>query len=549
MRHALGFAGFVLACVSCTLLVDTDALTGGGGARDAGSSGASSSGAVPDASVVTNAEYDLAIEPATLSLDRPGASGEVLVSIDRHGSFTGTVTVVLAENRAGLQAASLVLDGTRSAGTLVVTSALDARIGTTTLDVVGASGASGELRATRPLSVHIGRAAGTLDTDFGSGGVALLAVGAGNTHAYNIAVQPDGKPVLSGYCRPGTHDFFAARLNVNGSLDTSFAGGALAVDIVGKDDYGTGVALLPDGRVFLSGSALRGTKVDLALVRLGANGLLDPTFGPESNGKVVHTASTLSDSGERMFLVGDKILVSGGHFFASRFDAKGTIDTTYGTGGTVQATVGTIQDSSFAAVLQEDGKLVVGGATTIAQTDASIDRDWALTRFTAEGKVDPTFGKAGVVRVRIGSGKDELSGIALQADGKLVVAGSDPTRAIVARLLGDGSLDPTFGKDGYVYLPSPKGNAFSGSLLVTGSKIVVTGSRADGGNFDVFVARLDERGALDPSFGTGGMMIAPVGAKDDDAYGITEAPNGFLYVTGDYNTGARVDAFLLRVWP
>src|SRR5439155_1317723 len=134
-------------------------------------------------------------------------------------------------------------------------------------------------------------------------------------------------------------------------------------------------------------------------------------------------------------------------FALVRYNTNGTLDATFGTGGKVTTAVGTSDDAAYALAIQADGKLVAAGAT-----DDGSNYDFALVRYNANGSPDTTFGTGGKVTTAIGTRDDVASAVAVQADGKLVAAGDTGDGGnnyfALARYNANGTLDATFGTGG-----------------------------------------------------------------------------------------------------
>ncbi|HQH86392.1 MAG TPA: tandem-95 repeat protein, partial [Anaerolineaceae bacterium] len=188
--------------------------------------------------------------------------------------------------------------------------------------------------------------------------------------AHAVAVQADGKIVAAGYTENGsTYDFALARYNSDGSLDTTFSGdGLLTTDFGSDSDYACAVALQADGKIVAAGSADNGSNTDFALARYNPDGSLDITF-------------------------------SG--------DGKLTND--FGSG----------YDHAQAVAVQADGKIVAAGYASNGSND-----DFALARYNPDGSLDTTFSGDGLLTTAFGSGNDGADAVAVQADGKIVAAGS-----------------------------------------------------------------------------------------------------------------------------
>jgi uncharacterized delta-60 repeat protein len=200
----------------------------------------------------------------------------------------------------------------------------------------------------------------------------------------------------------------------------------------------------------------------------------------------------------------------------------GALDPSFGTGGSVVTTINGYQDlRTSALVAQPDAKLVVGG-TANPSGSAGIS-DFALARYTADGRLDSQFGQGGLAVTNFGArGAGVLSALVRQPDGKLVAAGSllpasDPVQFLIVRYRVDGSLDPTFGQAGAATVqPGSSSRAFSialrpdGKIVVAGVATVGSGSNSDD---QVALAQLRPDGTPDPSFGSGGATTTPIGEE------------------------------------
>jgi len=340
---------------------------------------------------------------------------------------------------------------------------------------------------------------GTLDTTFGSNGSVGNVVGPTNFGAeiLDLAMQADGRIVAAGTARGSSlstlaYDFAAARLNADGSRDPTFNGGnALQVDWVGAPDRAARVLLQPDGRIVLAGQATTvyvpatGSQDSaMALVRLNADGSLDPTFG--SGGRAV-TSFGLLEAGQAAALQADgKIVIAGrvadnladSQFGVARFNIDGTPDTSFGGAGQVR--YNELADAT-ALALQPDGRLVLA----LAHRESG-NTGFGVVRLNADGSADTTFGAAGLARLEIGPGVDAPLGLALQADGRIVVVGSALNTAtsydfVVARLLPTGAADPGFGTGGIHSLDLFRGRDGAHDVLVQpDGKLLVSGSAGNG---------------------------------------------------------------------
>jgi uncharacterized delta-60 repeat protein len=274
---------------------------------------------------------------------------------------------------------------------------------------------------------------GTLDPTFGIGGKVTSDLPGSKAEAAAVVLQADGKLVAAGNTVTGDtsdFDFALARYNPNGTLDLTFGTtGKVTTDIAGGSfDRAAALALQPDGKLVAAGNTVTGANSDFALARYDTNGALDTTYG--AAGKVTTDIAGRSNLASALAVQPDGKLVAAGSaladnldFALARYNSNGTLDTTFGTGGTVTTDIADGPDRAAALILQPDGKLVAAGdAETGGSTDAPV-RYFALARYNPNGTPDPAFGTDGKVTTDIAEGFAEAEALVLQPDGKLVAAG------------------------------------------------------------------------------------------------------------------------------
>src|SRR5581483_9634764 len=272
------------------------------------------------------------------------------------------------------------------------------------------------------LAPHAQRAAyaqamdGALDPTFGSGGKVTTDFATSFDNGSAVAIQGNGKIVMVGanFDGIGGADFAVARYNVDGSLDASFGtGGKVLTDFGRSYDQATAVAIQLDGKIVVVGrTQTGGSNDDFALARYNADGSLDATFGV---GGKVHTdlGATFFERANAVVIQWDGKIIAAGEtnsagrlvdttdFALVRYNADGSIDTTFGGGGNAPATgvvitdFGDTNDQVFALAIQTDGKIVAVGSTTPVMSGAGTGADFALARYNTDGSVDSTFGVMG----------------------------------------------------------------------------------------------------------------------------------------------------------
>jgi uncharacterized delta-60 repeat protein len=273
---------------------------------------------------------------------------------------------------------------------------------------------------------------GALDTSFDADGKVNTDFRGDFDQIESLALQADGKIVAAGVADDanGADDFGLARYNTNGSLDASFDGdGKIITDFNQDTDWAFAVAIQTDGKIIAGGKTQTATSDDFALARYNSNGILDTTFDADG----LATTDFLNDVDEintiliqpdgKIVATGIASLFNGTQidFGAARYNADGSLDTTFSRDGRASADFGEDFDEGFAAVLQADGKIVVGGGARPPQMGSTVN--FGLARFNSDGTADTTFDGDGKVLTHF-NGLDQINALALQADGKLVAAGS-----------------------------------------------------------------------------------------------------------------------------
>jgi uncharacterized delta-60 repeat protein len=365
---------------------------------------------------------------------------------------------------------------------------------------------------------------GRLDPAFGAGGRVLTNFGSPSSELSAVAVQADGKIVVAGGSydpRTGVSRFGLARYTVRGHLDTTFGrGGRLRTRFgTGRNiSTATALAIQRDGKLVAAGlwsGTPLGGPVRFALARYTARGKLDPSFG--QGGKVVTSFGAYSDASAAALVIqpDGKLVVAGsdltdtrgerGYFAVAlaRYKTGGALDPSFGPGGRVVSKVDNYGGNANAAVIQADGRIVLAGSA------GSVGP--VLLRYTADGKLDPSFGVRGIAAVSQG-----LRELALQQDGKFVVAGSvdgasgrrDPRQLAVSRYASNGGLDPSFGRGGKAVTDLGAGAIANAIVAQTNGKIVAAGTR---NSSDFVLVRYLASGKLDAGFGRGGRVLTDFG--------------------------------------
>ena len=256
---------------------------------------------------------------------------------------------------------------------------------------------------------------GSLDTSFGQAGtgkiVTLVSTIGGGSIATRVAVQTDGRIVVGGYAMFSNFDFILVRYNADGTLDNTFGlGGLVSTDMSGTNEVLCGLVLQGDGKIVASGYDYAGR---FQVGRYNTNGSLDTSFDGTGKGELV------SGGGYGAALQADgRIIVFGNsgdpNFKIVRYSTNGVYDTS----ATTAISFGS--NGSNCGVVQGDGRIVAVGSSFNGNTSA---HDFALVRYNADLSLDTGFHSTGSVTTHIGSGDAVGQSVALQTDGRIVVAG------------------------------------------------------------------------------------------------------------------------------
>lgn len=332
-----------------------------------------------------------------------------------------------------------------------------------------------------------------------------------------------------------------------GALDPTFGvgGRVLTSFAIGVNEPVRDVAVQTDGKIVAAGDI---STTRFAVARYLPDGSLDPSFG--TGGKVETDVVLGSEIAFALAIQTDgKIVVAGdahGAFGLVRYNADGSLDTGFGVGGkVVTEIISGVPAQARDVVIQSDGKIVVAGISG----SSMLAYDFALARFNSDGTPDTTFGIAGKMLTDFGGG-EFVNGVTLQ-NGKIVAAGAtvegvNTTKIALARYNDNGTLDTSFGTLGKVVtdLPFTPRDFASEVLAQSDGKIVIAGDTGSGLATNVVLVRYNADGSLDGSFGSSGLVVANIGGEDRGA-AVVRQFNG-KYVVGGYTDVGGYNFVLLR---
>jgi len=283
-----------------------------------------------------------------------------------------------------------------------------------------------------------------------------------------------------------------------------------------------------------------------------APGSLDTGFG--SGGKVTTAVGFDHEGAYAVALQSDGKIVAAGDsnsgpdydFAVIRYNADGSLDASFGNNGKVTTDFGMGDDSGSAVAIQSDGKIVVAGYAS-----NGTDDDFAVVRYNPDGSLDTTFGTGGIVTTGIGTGDDEAFAVAIQSDGMIVAAGDSNNGSnldvALVRYDTDGNLDATFNGTGKVTTPIGSSNDSAFAVAIqSDEKIVIAGDSNNGADIDFAVVRYDTDGSLDTTFNGTGVVTTGIGSSDDEAFAMALQSDGKIVAAGDSSSGANIDFAVVR---
>jgi len=382
-------------------------------------------------------------------------------------------------------------------------------------------------------------ASGELDITFdpiGLDGKVTTDFAGGNDIAYAVAIQPDGKIVVAGSASIGNLDFALVRYNIDGSLDTTFdSDGHVTTDFSGGADEARAIAIQPDGKIVVAGSASIGN-LDFALVRYNIDGSLDTTF--DSDGRVTTDFSGGADEARAIAIQPDgKIVVAGSasignlDFALVRYNIDGSLDTTFDSDGRVTTDFSGGADEARAIAIQTDGKIVVAGKAQFGTNE------FGLVRYNTDGSLDTSFDSDGIVSADISGVNNEAHAVAIQPDGKILAGGlvrftGNDDFALI-RFEGDGTqIDEAFS-----------------NTIDSGGKIIAVGRSISSGFYDFALARYNTDGSLDTTFdpiGLDGKVTTGFNGNHDEAYAVAIQADGKIVAAGRTVVNGFYDFALAR---
>ncbi len=334
--------------------------------------------------------------------------------------------------------------------------------------------------------------AGELDPTFGTDGITDIDLGDGVNYCRSVVIQDDQKLVLFGKAEiDGAYRPTLVRLNTDGSLDESFGNNAIAVSDLLFEGFpheeARSLVIQPDGKMV----CVYCTDFDessYTLTRFNADGSIDTDFGTAGS---IETAPCSFFNRPRSILLqedGSILVVGIGRNFANdlakwtvvRYTAAGDVDITLDGDGTWIWAPSENTAGAYDAVEQPDGKILIAGNAYYLNENEFNEPRCVLNRLNMDGSYDDTFAEAGIGIYDVSEFGASPMAVALQADGSILMAGSVSTidtglDALLMRVTPDGALDASFGNGGWVTSNLPATDRAQSMLVMQDGNIMLGG--------------------------------------------------------------------------
>ena len=351
----------------------------------------------------------------------------------------------------------------------------------------------------------------------------------------------------------------------DGVLDQTFGNNGIAsTDIDNLYDVCSDMKIQPDGKIIVVGHTSSGSTAnkESIIIRYNADGSLDTTFG--TDGIIIAAFSTQYDTLNAVEVQADGSIVVGGYtqndFLLARFTPNGQLDSTFGTNGVVltnyyMSIVSSSEDGINCIALQDDGKILVGGFANYFSSSP-----YAIARYNTDGTLDNTFGTDGKTLLNhnfnLSSGEKEIFDIIITTEGQFYAVGKAEQShnsayfdQMIAKFNSDGSLDTSFTVNGVRHFSLNFDSLFKEIKFQNDGKMVIVGNRG----VAMTIVRLTENGVLDTTFNEDGRhtpAFPTLGGVAGFAESVSIQPDGNILMSGTVNgTGGEPTSVVVRYLP
>ncbi len=502
-----------------------------------------------DGGAGTEASFNVAVAPGRLFL-RQGKSAEAEVTVTRDDGFSETITVTLGGLPGGVLADPVTLDPDETSAILTIAADDGSVQGALDVEVAGTAA---DLTRTAPLRLVVAGPPGTLDRSFAARGRFAHRVGAGDTVGGRVMILSDGKLVVAGYVFSSVDQFqqaVALRLNVDGTIDDAFGSAGVASPGVGQASTHDMITSSGDGRILAGGSLKQDDTTRLAVFAYTPEGDVDNDFGGtgsrtmEAVGSVFGIAEVLELADGDLLTVGVTGDKNGSPVLqVARFRGDGESDPSFDVSEPLLRPA--------TAILDRDERLVVAGRKSSSEFPSFV------ARYQQDASLDSSFGEGGVVEANLSPDLEGVTGLVEVEGGKLVATGflRTPAGAVltVARYNTEGVLDLTFGNGGTLITDTPIDASALGAVVDDAGRVIVAGHSSISGSPELpAVARILSDGTVDPTFGVSGMATVDFGVDGDTsarANGVAIDADGRIVISGTVGEPGNITLAVARLWP
>ena len=369
--------------------------------------------------------------------------------------------------------------------------------------------------------------------------------------AYAVAIDHHDRIVVAGSTLDANPDIALARFTPAGKLDPTFGRGGKVVTDLGANDYAFDVAIQDDGGIVIVGERNAVASDRFVVQRYRPSGALDPGFANAGTaltgfGRRFQSASAVAiASGGRIVVAGSTSNGITSRSAVARYLRDGRLDHSFGGDGRVTTDVSPSGERFTGLVVQPDGRIVAAG-----WAEVSLVPVFDAVRYTMDGRLDPTFDGDGISRVDVAAGAERARAIAAGRDGSFVLAGGVSVGGGewgLIRLGPRGHLDPRFAERGRLITDfGPGFDEAYGVAVQANGRLLVAGRIRERNHDDIGVLRLKPKGGHDRTFGAGGRALTDVAGGSDAARDLTIASNGKIVVAGEAMVGGARRSVVLR---
>jgi len=330
--------------------------------------------------------------------------------------------------------------------------------------------------------------------------------------------------------------------------------GRITTDFEGYNDFVRSVVVDSQGDIIVAGYAYSGGNYDFAVAKYNSNGSLDTSFS--GDGKVMASFEGYNNDYGRSIIIDNfgHIVIAGYasngsdyDFSLARYNGDGSLDTSLGGTGKVMTNFeGYNDDYGRSVVVDSQDHIIVAGYSY-----NGVNYDFSLARYNGDGSLDTSLGGTGKVMINFEGYNDYGQSIIIDNLGHIVIAGYTYNGSnydfAIARHNNDGGLDTSFGNNGKVITDFSTGSDSGQSVLIDGNgDIVVAGYAYNGVNNDFAIARYNSDGSLDTSFGNNGKVTTDFSAGSDSGQSVLIDGNGDIVVAGYVLNGSYYDFAIAR---